>query len=157
ADVRTALASVVVGGTKFHGQTTFTVSAADAAAAADFMLSLSFAQIVDNHAGRLDVAGATGGPANLSAEPFYLGINALGGDSRTGAAFDNESFDIYDAWEDAEDKARQRIGRGEHAFYTVDIAITGVPGINDALGQPVVHGHCTSCHNTPNIGSHSEF
>jgi cytochrome c peroxidase len=39
----------------------------------------------------------------------------------------------------------------------VDVEITGVPGINDALGQPVVHGHCTTCHNTPNIGSHSEF
>ena len=157
ADVRTNLAAIFVGGTKLHGETTLTVSATDAAAAADFMMSLSFAQISDKHAGRLDIAGATGGPKNLSAEPFYIGINALGGDSRTGAAFDNESFDIYDAWEDADDEARQRIGRGEHAFYTVDNAIQGVPGINDALGQPVVHGHCTTCHNTPNVGSHAEF
>jgi cytochrome c peroxidase len=157
ADVRTNLAALMVGGTKFHGETTVTISAADAAAGADFLMGLSFAQSIDNRAGRLDVAGATGGPANLSAEPFYLGINALGGDSRTGAAFNNQSFDIYEVWETAKDKARQRIGRGESAFYTVDVPITGVPGINDTLGQTVVHGHCTTCHNTPNIGSHSEF
>jgi cytochrome c peroxidase len=157
ADVRTNLAALMVGGTKFHGETTLTISAADAAAGADFLMGLSFAQTIDKRAGRLDVAGATGGPANLSAEPFYLGINALGGDSQTGAPFNNQSMDIFEPWETSTDKDRQRIGRGESAFYTLDIAITGVPGINDALGQPVVHGHCTTCHNTPNIGSHSEF
>jgi cytochrome c peroxidase len=157
ADVATNLAAVFVGGTKLHGETTVTVSAADAAAAASFMMSLSFAQIVDKRAGRLDAAGATGGAKNLAAEPFYIGINALGGDSRTGAAFDNESFEVYSAWEDVADKDRARIARGEEAFYTIDIAIRDVPGINDALGQTVVQGHCTTCHNTPNVGSHSEF
>jgi hypothetical protein len=147
----------MVGGTKFHGETTFTLSPADAAAGADFLMGLSFAQSIDRRAGRLDVAGATGGPANLSAEPFYLGINALGGDSRTGAAFNNQSFDIYEKWETSTEEDRKRLGRGESAFYTLDIAITNVPGINDALGQPVVNGHCTTCHNTPNVGSHSEF
>jgi hypothetical protein len=157
SDVETAVANLMVGGTKFHGETTLTLSAADATAGAQFVMGLSFAQILEWRAGNLDVAGATGGPANLAAEPFYLGINALGGDSKTGAPFDNESFDVYEAWEDSPDPARARIGRGQHAFYTVDIPITGVPGINDALGQDVVHGHCTTCHNTPNIGSHSEF
>ncbi|MDP9035771.1 MAG: hypothetical protein M3O50_13290, partial [Myxococcota bacterium] len=157
ADVRTNLAALMVGATKFHGETTFTVSPADAAAGADFLMGLSFAQTVDRRAGPLDIAGATGGPANLSAEPFYIGINALGGDSHTGAPFNNISMDLYDKWETSTDEERRDIGLGEHAFYTVDIAITGVPGINDALGQTVVHGHCTTCHNTPNVGSHSEF
>jgi cytochrome c peroxidase len=157
ADVHTAIASLFVGATKFHGETTLTVPPETANAAADFLMGLSFAQTFDWFAGRLDAAGAKGGPANLSAQPFYLGINALGGDAVTGAPFDNESFDIYDAWETSKWEGRERIGRGEHAFYTVDIDITGVPGINDALGQPVVHGHCTTCHNTPDIGSHSEF
>ncbi len=157
ADVRTNLAGLMVGATKFHGETTFTVPPALAAAGADFLMGLSFAQSVDRRAGALDVAGATGGPANLSAEPFYLGINALGGDSVTGVPFNNVSFDVYDLWETSTLKGRQRIGLGEHAFYTIDVPITGVPGINDALGQAVVHGHCTTCHNTPNIGSHSEF
>ncbi len=155
--IRTNLIALMIGGTKLHGQTTLTIPAADAAAGADFLMGLSFAQSIDRHAGRLDVAGASGGPANLSAEPFYLGINALGGDSHTGVAFEHESFKIYDAWETADEEARRRIGRGESAFYTIDIAITGVPGINDALGQSVVMGHCTTCHNTPNVGSHSEF
>jgi len=157
ADVETAVAGLMVGGTKLHGETTFTLSAADATAGAQFVMGLSFGQLVSFSAGRLDVGGATGGPANLAAEPFYLGINALGGDSKTGAPFDNESFDIYEAWETSHNPARAQIGRGEQAFYTVDIPITGVPGINDALGQDVVHGHCTTCHNTPNVGSHSEF
>ena len=156
-DMPTALASILVGGVKFHEQTTFTVSPTDAAAAAAFLMGLSFAQAIDQNAGPLNRAGATGGPANLSAEPFYLGINALGGDSQTGAPFDNESMDIYDAWETATDEAKAQIGRGQHAFYTLDIEITNIPGINDSLGLPVVHGHCTTCHNTPNVGSHSEF
>jgi cytochrome c peroxidase len=157
ADVRTAIAALFVGATKLHGETTLTVPPATASAAADFLMGLSFAQTFDFVAGSLEAAGATGGPANLSAEPFYLGINALGGDSMTGAPFDNESFDLYEAWETSPQAARARIGRGESAFYTVDVEITGVPGINDALGQTVVHGHCTTCHNTPDIGSHSEF
>jgi cytochrome c peroxidase len=157
ADVATNIAAVLVGGTKLHEQGTVPVPPATAAAGAAFLMGLSFAQSIDRRAGRLDVAGASGGPANLSAEPFYIGINALGGDSHTGAAFNNQSFDIYEAWETSTDKDRQRIGRGESAFYTVDVNITDVPGINDALGQTVVVGHCTTCHNTPNIGSHSEF
>ena len=157
SDIRANLIALMIGGTKFHGQTTVTISDADAAAGADFLMGLSFAQIIDNQAGRLDVAGASGGAANVSAEPFYLGINALGGDSQTGAPFDNESMDVFDAWETSRDEARQQIGIGEHEFYTIDITITGVPGLNDVLGQPVIHGHCTTCHNTPNIGSHSEF
>jgi hypothetical protein len=156
-DVRTTITNVMVGGVKLHEETTVTISADVAAAGADFLMGLSFAQEIDFSAGKLDVAGATGGPQNVSSEPFYIGINALGGDSQTGAPFDNESMDMYDAWETSPDDDRQRIGRGESAFYTVDIEITNVPGINDALGQEVVHGHCTTCHNTPNIGNHSEF
>ena len=35
------------------------------------------------------------------------------------------------------------------------IAITGVGGLNDATGQAVIHGTCTTCHDSPNIGNHS--
>ncbi len=157
ADVRTNLASLVVGATKFHGETTFTVSPTDAAAGADFLMGLSFAQSIDFRAGLLNAGGASGGPANLSAQAFYLGINALGGDSMTGAPFNPVSFTLYDAWETSAFQGRQRIARGEAAFYGVDITITGVAGLNDALGQPTIHGHCTTCHNAPNAGSHSEF
>ena len=33
--------------------------------------------------------------------------------------------------------------------------ITGVGGLNDALGVPVILGSCTTCHDTPNVGNHS--
>ena len=35
------------------------------------------------------------------------------------------------------------------------ITITGVGGLNDALGVPVIAGTCTSCHNAPNVGNHT--
>jgi len=157
ADVRTNLTAVMVGGTRFHGETTVIIAPEVAAAGADFLMGLSFGQVVDFGAGRLDVRGAKGGPANIAAEPFHLGINALGGDPVTGAPFDNESFDIYEAWERSRDRRRAQIARGEEIFYESTFAIRGVPGLNDALGQETIEGHCTTCHNTPNVGSHSEF
>jgi cytochrome c peroxidase len=35
------------------------------------------------------------------------------------------------------------------------IDISGVAGLNDVTGVPVIHGSCSSCHNAPNIGNHS--
>jgi cytochrome c peroxidase len=35
------------------------------------------------------------------------------------------------------------------------IRITGVGGLNDALGMPVIDGTCTTCHDSPNVGNHS--
>ena len=35
------------------------------------------------------------------------------------------------------------------------IPITGVGGLNDALGQTVIMGSCTTCHDSPNVGNHS--
>ncbi len=28
-------------------------------------------------------------------------------------------------------------------------------GLNDRLGIPVIHGTCTTCHDSPNVGNHS--
>ncbi|MGH9641317.1 MAG: hypothetical protein ACRD3Q_02715, partial [Terriglobales bacterium] len=52
-------------------------------------------------------------------------------------------------------RARAAIARGEILFNTMPIAITGVAGLNDVTGLPVIHGSCTSCHDAPNIGNHS--
>jgi cytochrome c peroxidase len=35
------------------------------------------------------------------------------------------------------------------------MAITGVAGLNDATGNPVINGSCGTCHDTPNVGNHS--
>jgi hypothetical protein len=162
-EMRTLLMNIMNGGTKFHAQSTTDLPLETRAAAADFMLGLFFAQSYDFGAGRLDSFGAFGGSAALSTQPFYIGINALTGDTKTGAPFDRESFKAFEPWETFEGKhgwqsaARASIARGEEAFYSIEFDITGVPGLNDELGQPVIHGTCTTCHNTPNVGSGSVF
>src|SRR6266496_6628471 len=63
-----------------------------------FETSLYTAQANDQHAGDLNVRGATGGPENLAKQNFYVGINdSLGGDPG-GAAFSSHVFSEYEAW-----------------------------------------------------------
>jgi cytochrome c peroxidase len=45
--------------------------------------------------------------------------------------------------------------RGQALFNTRPISITGVKGLNDDLGVPVIAGTCTTCHDSPNAGDHS--
>jgi cytochrome c peroxidase len=80
------------------------------------------------------------------------------------SGFKNISFTPFDPWESADlgatppaatTQARGAIGDGEDIFYTKPINITGVVGLNDVLGQSTVHGFCTTCHNTPDVGNHS--
>ena len=42
-------------------------------------------------------------------------------------------------------------------FNHREFNITEVPGLNDLLGQTTVVGTCSTCHNAPNVGSHSVF
>jgi hypothetical protein len=163
-DPKTKLMASMNNATKNHAQRTTDVPPDQQAAGADFMLSLSFAQIRDPQAGRLDAAGARGGAYLLSQEPFYVGINSLGGDPVSGLPFDPQSMTLYSAWErfsessdDARERARASIAHGEELFYKFEFDITDVPGLNDALGRTVIRGTCTTCHNAPNNGGHSEF
>jgi len=121
-----------------------------------FETALYTAQAYDLEAGKLTAKGATGGPVNLSTQNFYIGINdALGGDP-TGAQFNPNVFTLYNNWAGQSNlPARQAVARGEALFNTVPIAITGVGGLNDALGQPTINGTCTTCHDSPNVGNHS--
>jgi cytochrome c peroxidase len=92
---------------------------------------------------------------NLSSQEFYVGINdAFGGDP-TGAPFNPSAFTIYNPWQNSTSAARASVARGEQIFNNFPIPITGVAGINDALGQQTVPGTCTTCHDTPNVGNHS--
>lgn len=132
-----------------------TPSAEQVAQIVRFESSLYTAQTTDRHAGDLNTHGVTGGPLNLSKQNFYLGINdALGGDP-TGAAFNSQAFDLYAAWLNSPSPYRRSIARGEELFNTFPIPITGVAGLNDALGQEVIMGTCTTCHDSPNVGNHS--
>ena len=100
--------------------------------------------------------GATGGPENLAKQNFYVGINdSLGGDPG-GDTFSAHVFSDYDAWADLNGSPyRQSIARGEDLFNNLPLSITGVGGLNDALGQQVIMGTCTTCHDSPNAGNHS--
>ena len=149
----------------------------------DFELGLSTAQVWDRSAGMLGSAGATGGPRNLAKQIYYPGINDVLGADPTGAPFNMSGMTMFTAWlaaaysGDSESDghssafddlgapgpieraaARRDIAAGETLFNTFPIAISGVRGLNDnaALGKPVSFiGHCTTCHDTPNVGDHS--
>ena len=125
-----------------------------------FETSLYTAQTRDAQAGAL--ATAKGGPARLSKQKFYPGINDFAGDSKTGADFDPRVFTLFDRWNSLMDSAptdvRAAVARGQKLFNSKPLAISGVPGINDspAFGSPeVLVGTCSTCHNVPNAGSHS--
>lgn len=120
-----------------------------------FETGLFTAQANDNNAGNLSSGGATGGPINLSNQNFFVGINdSLGGDP-SGNTFTPEVFTLYKPWANSASVYRQSVARGEELFNTLPIPITGVGGLNDALGQDVIVGTCTTCHDTPNVGDHS--
>jgi hypothetical protein len=114
-----------------------------------FESALTTAQVWDAAAGDLRLFGALGGPVNLASQPFYVGINDLGGDSRTGAPFDPTVFRIFTSWSGQAAAPRASIARGEALFDGRTFAITGVGGLDDRQGT------CTTCHDTPNVGDHS--
>ncbi|HKV63441.1 MAG TPA: hypothetical protein VJO16_16135 [Candidatus Acidoferrum sp.] len=133
----------------------------------DFETKLFTAQIRDHQAGDLDEGGAKGGPASLSAQPFFISVNSSvhfllptfeqpGGLLNPGdGQFTSNIFDLYGKWaqnryrehdehdeNDQRNAARRSIARGEQLFNTLQIPITGVAGINDdvAAGGLVAGG-----------------
>jgi cytochrome c peroxidase len=138
-----------------HAQAAAPPTDAVLTAIAQFELNLATAQQVDRRAGPLDAAGAQGGPAYLAAQTFYVTINdVLGGDA-TGAPFNPNAMTLYDSWAGSRLTRRASIARGAALFGATRIQITGVGGLNDALGLPVIVGSCTTCHDAPNVGDHS--
>jgi cytochrome c peroxidase len=126
----------------------------------DFEMDLTTAQSNDSNAGSLDTQGAGGGPMNLFQEDFFIGINDPLGGNPAGAPFNPESMTLFDSWSNlhgnaAQNARRASVARGQELFNTKPIAITGVAGLNDNLNLAVIHGSCTLCHDTPNVGNHS--
>jgi len=83
------------------------------------------------------------------------------------ACFKNVSMTFFDPWESDEitqtttlNKNRGELGDGENIFYTKPMFFTTagggteVPGLSDVKPNLKV-GTCTTCHNTPEFGSHS--
>jgi cytochrome c peroxidase len=125
----------------------------------DFELGLTTAQSYDFGAGSLSDNDAIGGPRILANLQNYVGVNDVLGADPVGAEFNSSAMTLYDGWQPSGGfgggGARASIARGEQLFNTKQIAITGVGGLNDALGLPVIAGFCTSCHDAPNVGNHS--
>jgi hypothetical protein len=168
-DVNLALKNLVRGAAQLHEQRdpATPVSDADQQAGATMQFGIFFAQSIDNEAGRLDDDGATGGPFNLVNQPFYVGINDISGNDPVTHTFTNKIFNLFDAWQkydgarqcvwDFRAAKRASIWRGQEIFNNKQFDISGVNGLNDALGQPVIHGTCGTCHNSPNVGGHSVY
>ena len=143
-DMRAALKGVMIGGTKLHGATTYTLTDAEARSGVDFMMNVYFAQIEDERAGRLDADGARGGPVHLSEQEWHAGINH----SSTGAST-RKVFDIYDAWIGADANCKTQecarralIAEGQEIFN---------------FRKNANGGTCSTCHNSPNVGSRSVY
>ena len=119
------------------------------------------AQSKDQAAGPLDANGATGGPAGLQTmlAAFFPDINDPLGGNPQGTPFTSIIFTLYDSWtaatERGQNDARAAVARGQAVFNTKPIPITGVNGINDALGVVSLPGFCGTCHDSPNVGNHS--
>jgi hypothetical protein len=151
--------------TRDHAQAPMPITDAQREAIVAFESALYTAATFDDAAGELEVAGARGGPRNLSMQPFYYGINDNLGDYRTGAPFSPLVFNLYDAWaarSDGRNDARAAVARGEALFNTRPITVSGVAGLNGSAGSPFTPplpesfvGACTTCHDLPNVGNHS--
>ena len=123
-----------------------------------FEEGLFTAEATDTQAGPLTGSGATGGAAALAAQNYYPGINDAFGQDPTGAKFNPVVFTLFQAWEGSANPAQASIARGEDIFNSAPMQITDVHGLNDnpALGSPaVIVGTCGTCHDAPNIGTHS--
>jgi hypothetical protein len=123
----------------------------------DFETSLFTAQSSDFEAGNLQTQGAKGGPIHLSGQEFFMGIN-----DTLSPGFNPQSMTLFDRWSDLRgsqrepfNSARASVARGQELFNTFPIQISGVRGLNDVLGQEVITGTCTTCHDAPNVGNHS--
>jgi cytochrome c peroxidase len=126
----------------------------------DFESGIFTAQSNFKGANDLTSNGVNGGPAALSMQPFFIGINDPFSGNPMGTPFDSNIFNLFEAWatdavRGASRAARESIARGERIFNTTSFTISGVPGLNDAVGQASITGTCGTCHDTPNVGNHS--
>ena len=125
-----------------------------------FQMALSTAQDLDTVAGSLEANTATGGPKAVVDQPFFIGINDPLGLNPFKTPFNPVAFTLYnDTWVNAVTGTaraqRASVVRGQTLFNSRPINITGVGGLNDDTGLPVIKGTCTTCHDSPNVGNHS--
>ncbi len=52
-----------------------------------------------------------------------------------------------------QNRKREQIARGQELFNTLQFQVSGVAGLNDELGIPVLTTTCSGCHRAKNVGS----
>jgi cytochrome c peroxidase len=157
-DLLADLGQQALDATSGHAQGKVPLTPAQVQQIVSFETGLYTAQSIDFSAGILSANGATGGPAALAKQNFFVGINDPLGGNPTGAPFTSVIFSLYNAWTNAQGfggGARASVARGQAIFNNRSINITGVGGLNDALGETVIQGNCGTCHSSPNVGNHS--
>jgi len=160
SSLRAGLLHQAMDATLGHAQAARSPTPAQLNAIVDFELALFTAQQTDNVAGVLQAEKGTGGPTALATVSYFPGINDPLGDNPTGAAFDPSASTLFKSWKDLANSGRyaeprKALARGEAIFNTHPLTISGVTGLNDALGVASINGTCTTCHDTPNVGNHS--
>jgi hypothetical protein len=164
ASIHLDLATQSNDATQGHAQAPNPISDAQRESIVAFETALATAQVWDKDAKQLDSAGARGGPQAIFGQAFYYGINDNLGDYLSGAPFNPNVFDVYEAWANRRgggtEAARRSVARGEAIFNTRPITISGVWGlnVNSPFNPPLpasFQGACTTCHDSPNAGDHS--
>lgn len=159
-NLRADLSHQAMDATLGHAQAAASPTPAQVTAIVNFEMGLFTAQRLDNDAGILNSQGADGGPDALTSAPYFPGINDPLGGNPTGAAFNSSAMTLFSSWASLSSSspatdARKAVARGQVVFNTHPLTITGVAGLNDALGIAAIPGNCTTCHDTPNVGNHS--
>ncbi|ODU93882.1 MAG: hypothetical protein BGP23_05495 [Lysobacterales bacterium 66-474] len=162
-DVRLSLASQALHAVLGHEQAAVAPSELTISEIVEFESHLFTAQAFDNEAGALNADGVMGGADILAQQKFWVGINDSLGNDPTTEPFDPRVMRLFDHWRDPLvlrrsgpwQSGRAAVARGQDVFDSLPINISGVAGLNDATGKPVIRGTCGTCHDAPNIGNHS--
>ncbi|MEO6967594.1 MAG: hypothetical protein ABI132_03940 [Rhodanobacteraceae bacterium] len=162
-DIRSSLGTQALHAILGHEQAATTPSNAAINQIVAFESHLFTAQFSDAQAGKLNENDGMGGANILAQQRFWVGINDVLGNDPSTEPFDARTMRLFDRWRNSDShfnldprlRARATVARGEQLFNTMRIDITGVAGLNDVTGNPVIRGSCTSCHDSPNIGNHS--
>jgi cytochrome c peroxidase len=161
-DIRASLESQALHAVLGHEQAAAAPDQLTLKEIAEFEVDNFTAQYADRFAGRLNEDDGMGGADILAQQKFWVGINDALDNDPTGDPFDPKVMRLFGHWLDPvarsnswQVRRRIAIARGERLFDSMPIAITGVAGLNDVTGKPVIHGTCGTCHDSPNIGNHS--
>jgi cytochrome c peroxidase len=161
APVRVNMLTQSNNATRGHAEGARDLNATERASIVDFQMNLVVAQERDNVAGALNASGAIGGPQALRTQTTFFGINDSHGGNPFGTAFNPNAMAVFNAWAglsgSTQNNRRASIARGQVLFNSKLIRISGVRGVNDALGVATLNGTCTTCHSHPNVGNHTDI